>query len=62
MHIPIDIWTFGGAVTLAVWWYARRLMRQHSGGDYNFAPVIFGGLAIVATAVLWLGILIAWLL
>ena len=51
-----------GALTLVIVFWARRQMRRHSGGDYNFGPVIGAGLAIVAIAALWIGVILSALL
>ena len=55
----VNRWTMAGVLTLAIIFWARRQMRRHSGGDYNFGPVIGAGLAIVAIAALWIGVILS---
>jgi hypothetical protein len=61
MHwrIPGSRWTVAVALTVAVVLWARRQMRGHSGGDYNFVPAIVMSIAFVVIAAIWAGVLIS---
>jgi hypothetical protein len=55
----VNRWTAGIVLSVAIVLWSRRLMRGHSGGAYNFAPLIGGTIACVSLVILWLAIIIS---
>jgi hypothetical protein len=58
LYLPVNVWTVGLLLTIAVFVWAWNSARQ-SYGDYNFWPALVGMGAFVTVAAFWLAVILS---